>query len=184
MLKTQGLSARELLASAYDCFGVGNAGGEVRFISPARVDIEDYTYPSRTKIGHMWYRAAHVVHRKGKTWAISFGAPTEDDPAALCSCDLIVISLLSNGNDKRQRCLEIVHEILNGNWFYNSFIQAMDDGRLAVGKDARFGEEVRRLLKPKIRQFVVSQNPVVLYQPSFAAVLHETILAVLETGGS
>lgn len=180
MSETKGLSAQELFRKTFKLFMEKEDYREIRFPSAVRVDVMDCIYPHGKKIGDMHYESAQVIYCAGKAWAVSVGMCHENDPAALCSCDMMVIPLPPNRKrDERHR--DVVEGIAKGDWFYNSFIQAKDDGELMVWEGGAFSEEIGRLLRSRVKSFVLASEPVFVYKPELAGVLHDAILTVLKT---
>ncbi len=183
MLETEGLSAQELFRKTFELFMEREDRGEICFPATVRVDVMDRIYPHGTKIGDMHYESAQVIYCAGKAWAMSLGkCPRGDDLAVICSCDMMVIPLPPN-KKKDQRCRDVVKGIAHADWFRDSFIQAKDDGELAVWEGGAFSKKIARFLRPNIKTFVLASKPAFVYKTEFAVVLHDVILTVLNTAG-
>lgn len=195
MSKNQGLSARELLSETFNDLQIKLDGKSINLPSMAAAEIANDSDWHRTRIGYTGYESAVLVKNGNKQWVIAFGTKFGSYPTNPYNCDIAAVPISVDEKPDDQVAKEI-HDALEGNnYFRNSLIYAMADGRLAVNSEGRFGQKVFEFLQPKIREFIAQEletdsrfltmdlHPVmksaVRYKREFVIFLSETLQAAL-----
>jgi len=152
MAKKQGLSAKKLLKGVYNAFKKN--GRKIKLLSKATVEISNDSDWHRTQIAYTGYESAILLKIGDKEWAVAFGTACGSYSAYLYNCDIVAVQLSSNGKSNKQIAIEIHDALKQNDYFRNSLIYAMADGRLAVNKNGHLGQKVFDLLGLKIHKFI------------------------------
>jgi hypothetical protein len=191
--KVQGLSAKELLEGVYNAFK--RDGKEVKLPAIALTEIAiDSDWP-RSCAGYTKYDSAIILKIGNKRWAIALGTAYGSYLADPYNCDIVAVPISNNEKSEDRILAEIYVALERNKYFRDSLVYAMVDGQLYTKESGRFGKDVIRLLKPKVRKFIAKDlevdpdrlttglRPViksaVQYKPKFVGVLYNIFRTII-----
>ena len=194
--KQEGLSVRELLEQAFDALKQDLDGREIDLPSIAVAEIANDSDWHRTRIGYTSYKKASLLMVGDKKWAVAFGTKCGAYPADPYDCDIAAVQLSLDDEESDEQVAVKVHQSLESNdYFRNSLLFSMVDGRLSASKNSYFGMKVLELLKPRAVEFVAQKlvtdpehftldlrplvKSAIRYKQEFVAFLAETFRTAL-----
>lgn len=193
MSETIGISARELLKSAFDALKEG--GREIKLPEPVRAEIADDSDWHRTRKGFVRYESAAVLELGGNKWAIAFGTVCGSYPADRFDCDIAAVKI-SNESKSDEALAEGISNALEKNSYYKySLLFATVAGSLSSNSEGTFFSRIKQILGHEISKNIVQDlktvpglvaadlGPIVtsaiMYKPEFVNVLHKKLGEVL-----
>ena len=194
-MSSEGLRVRELLKNTYDLLAERNEHEEHKFSSSVLSEIANDSDWHRTRIGYMRYEDAKI-YNFNKEWLISRGEKAGSYPADPYDSDIIGLCI-DDKIDIESFDEEISKRIRRGQYFKNTLLGGMADGRIFGSGGTEQGKKVAETIIPKLEDFVYQKpeydqqyislstlGPVntkkMLYKQEFPEFIVETIETVLK----
>jgi len=168
MTRGKGIDIIELFQKTYDLLVKRHSPSQVVFPSEVYVEIADDSDWHRNRKGYMKYSSVGLFQLNGKNWAVTRGVNGGGYPADAYRGDILVLEFDLKRASKDGRKIkktpktieeELKGEIENSDYFRNSLIIGMYDGRLASTRSNNRGMRLMELLGDSSR-FVAHEREI------------------------
>lgn len=150
-----GLTGGEILEKAYNHLCEKHKAQTITLSNVAEAEIADDSDWHRTKKGYMSYKEVGAFNFNSFGWIIGLGNKCGDYPAERFDKDILALKYEPNGKDQKQVDSDIISMIRRSEYFENSIMLSMSDGRLLGGPN--FGKHVKELLGNKFKEYIAQQ---------------------------
>ena len=174
MVKTESLTARQLLAQTYVHLIKKLGAKKIALPEKASAIIADDSDWHRTREGFTGYKTASIFKIKKTNWAIAYGVAWGSYPADPFNCDIACVEIVpakkkekntyTMVNKKIKKLMKIkkmskyeqaVCDALENNTFFRfSLLYAKASGALAVNQDGPYGKKVLYSIGEKSAEYV------------------------------
>lgn len=155
-MSDEGLSVRELLKATYNRLAERHPHEEMILEGKPIAEIANDSDWHRTRVGYMRYETANLFQFNNKTWAIARGEKCGQYPAEPFDSDILALELSVESKTGEQIKGELEEMIRRSEYFRNSLVFGMADGRIGVGTRHSY-ERMTELLSSGISKFIAQE---------------------------
>ena len=156
MPEVQDVSVHRLLRAAYRCLGRKYHSRELFFPEGVCVEIADDSDGHRTRKGYFRYRSAKMIKVGRKWWAIARGERCGHYPADPFDSDIAAVRLPCRLKVGTEAAAYVAEKLLRGEYFANSLVVGLADGRLLEIGGNIFSTAVSGILRDELPALISS----------------------------
>ena len=150
MTEAQGIDVHKLLRAAYNRLGHKYHSRELHFPQGVCVEIADDSDGHRTRKGYFRYRSAKIIRVGPRWWVIARGERSGQYPADPFDSDIIAIRIPGRLKPDQDTTNMVASAIRQGEYFRNSAVVGLADGRLLQIEDNILGQAVSGILRSEL----------------------------------
>ncbi|MFA5197788.1 MAG: hypothetical protein WC437_05220 [Patescibacteria group bacterium] len=137
------LTAKESFDKAFKHMRKKLNGKEVVLSESPQAEIANDSDWHRERVGYFIYKKVMTAVIDGKECVIALGTASGDYPADPYGCDIVAFRISLDGKSEKEVKELICKKLIEGSYFKNSVVIAMDDGRTTINPKGPFTEFIR-----------------------------------------
>lgn len=157
MSEDTSLSVRELFQQVCDKLGEEFKGRQIALPQKAMSEIANDSDWHRSREGYMGYESVVLVQINEKYWVFGCGGACGSYPADPYSSDIIVLPVSPDSKSDEDLAREVYEAIGKTEYFSNTVICGLADGRLCFNKKASFGARMMEVLRSGFNEYVAQR---------------------------